>query len=475
MSEQLPPRANLEHLKNPAKALLRAYGENDPPAVELFGSLLPAGAKPKLADAQRLIARQYGFAGWAKLKAHLSTSPQADPLELAKLALKNDDAAALRLLLSAHPSLRKMIDEPIGPFDSPAVTCVRSQGMLDVLLEAGANINAKSRWWAGGFTLLDSCDPQLAQYAIEHGATVTVHGAARLGMLDRLRQLISADSTLVHAPGGDGQTPLHFAATVEIASFLVDHGADIDARDIDHESTPAQYMVRDRQDVARFLISRGCRTDILMASALGNIDLVRKHLDAVPESIRTSVSEHYFPKQNPHSGGTIYIWTLGHNKTPHLVAREFGHENIFQLLMDRSPRELKLATAAALGDEATLNSLAAAAPINPQSLSDDDRRKLVDAAQSNDLKAVTLMLQAGWPTDARGQHGGTALHWAAWHGNAGMVRELLRYHASIQDAKNEFKATPLGWATHGSEHGWHRETGDYPTTIALLRSAGAND
>jgi hypothetical protein len=44
-------------------------------------------------------------------------------------------------------------------------------------------------------------------------------------------------------------------------------------------------------DVARYLISRGCRTDILMASALGDVDLVRRHLDSDPTSIRMSVSE----------------------------------------------------------------------------------------------------------------------------------------------------------------------------------------
>ena len=35
--------------------------------------------------------------------------------------------------------------------------------------------------------------------------------------------------------------------------------ADMDALDIDHESTPAQWMVRDRPQVARHLVARGCR------------------------------------------------------------------------------------------------------------------------------------------------------------------------------------------------------------------------
>ncbi len=78
----------------------------------------------------------------------------------------------------------------------------------------------------------------------------------------------------MHARGGDGQTPLHFARTVEIAAFLLDHGADIDALDIDHESTPAQWMLGDRLEVARYLVQQGCTTDILLAAAAGDVDCV---------------------------------------------------------------------------------------------------------------------------------------------------------------------------------------------------------
>ena len=42
---------------------------------------------------------------------------------------------------------------------------------------------------------------------------------------------------------------------------------------------------------------------------------------------------------------------------------------------------------------------------------------LADAARDNDLRAVQVMLAAGWPVDVRGQHRATPLHWAAWHGN----------------------------------------------------------
>src|SRR5438477_4002283 len=194
--------------------------------------------------------------------------PPLPILEQLRKAFEEHDAVQFRQLLDGHPELKAKINEPIAAFDAPLITRVRSRQMLDVMLDAGADINAKSRWWAGGFGLLHGAEPELAAYAIARGAIVDVHAAARLGMMARLRELISADPGLVNARGGDGQTPLHFASTVEVAEYLLGHGADIDARDVDHESTPAQYMVRDRQDVLRCLIRHGCRTDILMAAAI---------------------------------------------------------------------------------------------------------------------------------------------------------------------------------------------------------------
>jgi hypothetical protein len=186
-----------------------------------------------------------------------------------------------------------------------------------------------------------------------------------------------------------------------------------------------------------------------------------------------SVTEKWFPKRNPRAGGKIYIWTLGANKTAHVIAREFGHDEVLRLLMDRSPMELKLSLACELGDEETFSALLARKPDLVSSLSDDDRRKLVDAAQNSNADAVRLMLRAGWPLDARGQHGATALHFAAWHGNVEIVREILRHNPPIEDAANHFKATPLGWATHGSENSWHCKTGDYAGVAELLCAAGA--
>lgn len=479
MSRSLPERANLEFLTKQAKDFLRDARGGDSIALERLRAWGPPGAarKPALADCQHALAREYGFASWPKLKAHVEALNAVDPAEALAAALKSRDAEAVAEVLQRYPELKKSLDGPVagGAFGAtPLIVAVQqaNRAMIDVLLGAGASINQRSHWWAGGFHVLED-DHGLADFLIERGATLDAVSASALGRLDDLQRIVAADPKAVHARAGDGHTPLHVAPTVEIARFLLDHGAEIDARDVDHESTPAQYLVRSHPDVARFLVSRGARTDILLAAALGDLDRVRAILDADPGAIQTIVSDEYFPRQNVHAGGSIYIWTLGQKKSPHAVAREFGHEEVYQLLMARSPESLRLALAAETGDETAFAALLRARPDLAQQLSPEEVAKLPFAAQNNNVEGVRLMLDAGWPLDARGQHGATALHWAAFHGNPEMTRVILAHHPPLELTDRDYRGTPLGWAIHGSLNGWHSSTGDYARVVELLLDAGA--
>jgi ankyrin repeat protein len=469
MSRELPQKPNLEHLKKQAKELRHG---------------MPQG---KLADAQHMLANEYGFASWAKLKSHVE-SLGLSPAEALKAAVVDSDAARVGEILAQYPELRAKIDQalPKEGFGQHALLAAvqrSDRATIDVLLRAGADINKRTDWWAGGFGVLDDCDPSMLEFLVERGAVLDAHSTARLGMLPKLRDLVAADPAVVHARGGDGQTPLHFASTVEVADFLLENGARIDARDVDHESTPAQYMLRvgqvrhyprDRQDVARYLVSRGCHTDILMAAALGDEDLVRGHLDGDPESIRMSVSEEWFPKQDPRAGGSIYIWTLGMHRTAHTVARDFGHEAVFQLLLERTPEDMKLSLACELGDETVFHEFLSRHPGAARTLSEKDQRKLPNAAQNNNTQAVRLMLEAGWPVNTPGEAGATALHWAGFHGNVEMAREILQFHPALELKSREYAGTALSWTVYGSGNGWHRDTGDYVGTIRALLAAGAS-
>jgi ankyrin repeat protein len=478
---ELPARPNLEHLKKQARLLLRGSLQAQPEAINRFreARVQSGTAAPKLADAQHVIAREYGFDNWANLKVHVGALSD-DPMEGLTAAIKANDALLLRQVLERYPALKAKLDEPLPDysFDTPALIAAvqkENREMIDALLDAGANINARTKWWAGSFGALDISSAELTPYLIERGAYVDVHAAARLGMFDRLKSLVEADAGLVHARGGDGQTPLHFAATIEIAEYLLNHGAEINARDIDHESTPAQYMAAHwprRPEVARYLISRGAQTDILMAASVGDLELVRQHIDEDPDSVRINVSERDFPKQNPNSGGCIYIFGFGWTKTAHMLAHLFGHEEVFKLLMQRSNLGLRFAVACEVGDETLAKSLLTKHPDLIAKQPPRAYRRIIGAAVRNNARAVGMMLAAGWPANVQGEKDQTPLHWAAFHGNTEMVRELLLHNALLDVEEQEFKGTPLGWALYGSRHGWRRDAGDYPHTVEALLLAG---
>src|SRR5688572_2797472 len=160
------------------------------------------------------------------------------------------------------------IDGPLegGAFGETALLKAvreRDRPKIEALLRAGANINQKSHWWAGGFHVLDGAweTPWLAPFLIERGAIPEIHHLVQLERFPDVHRVLAESPDAVHARGGDGHTPLHDARSIEMADLLLRHGADVNARDVDHESTPAQYMIRDRTAVAKHLVEQGAITD----------------------------------------------------------------------------------------------------------------------------------------------------------------------------------------------------------------------
>jgi len=82
MTERLPARPNLEHLRTQAKKLLTQINKGDKSAIALLMKHLPAARKMtsdalrqskfRLADAQSVIARKAGFANWPAVVRHVS-------------------------------------------------------------------------------------------------------------------------------------------------------------------------------------------------------------------------------------------------------------------------------------------------------------------------------------------------------------------------------------------------------------------
>src|SRR6185369_1547007 len=72
-SKSLPARPSLESLRKQAKKLAREIAAGDAAAIARARAHLPTVNSPLTQrNAQRVIAREYGFAGWSHLSAEVS-------------------------------------------------------------------------------------------------------------------------------------------------------------------------------------------------------------------------------------------------------------------------------------------------------------------------------------------------------------------------------------------------------------------
>lgn len=477
---QLPEPASLEQLRNQAKDLVRSIRNGDSVSAERVHTHLPRArtlsieqiltSPLTLTEAQLVVARGYGFPSWPRLKAHVeSLSPtEQDALAAFQSAVRVGDSEAVRALLGRHDYLRSEIDSPWFDFDAPALLIAanrQDRTLIEALLDFGADPNARSHWWAGGFSALSSADQETARLLISRGARIDIHDAAHLDLAERVRELIASDPSLVNARGGDGQSPLHFARSVEIAALLVEHGADLELRDLDHGSTAAQTTAADRPEVCRYLLSRGAAPDIFMAVQLDDPELARRLLEADPSALNAQVGVPPFTSGDS-EGGHIYLYTLKTGESPLYLAAMLGHHAVMAVLLERATLEQRLAAAVVACDEDLARQLLEDEPGLPARLPSSELRVLPDAAWRNRICSVRLALDLGFPVDAIGAEESTALNRAAVRGFADIVALTLEGGAD-PGLRNAYGGTALRAAFWGCTH-FRDPAGDYPATVRLL-------
>jgi hypothetical protein len=121
--EPLPARPNLEMQQKRAKELLRAAWAGDAEALNRVRALHPSAPAPdalKLADAQLVVARGYGFESWAAMR-HKIDSVTKTPVERFLIALHQGDVDRVRTLLEEYAEVRAAVNAPISYFDSRPV------------------------------------------------------------------------------------------------------------------------------------------------------------------------------------------------------------------------------------------------------------------------------------------------------------------------------------------------------------------
>lgn len=329
-------------------------------------------------------------------------------------AIRARDVEAVRAIADRQPETLLAFDP--DNFEAPPLSLAVCQGdpvLVEALLDRGADPNRPSCWWAGGFRplhlALDRGDAAMAALLMERGAEVDAHAAAALGEVDRLAAILHATPWAVHQRAGDGQTPLHYAASPAIADCLLQAGARIDARDIDHFGTPAQWSVAKRPAVAGFLVDRGAETDAFMLAALGRVEALRQRLDTDPEAAHRRITEASFPSPGS-DGGHIYLYVFGCGLTP-LAAALRGEQLAAARLLAERGSDLR------------------------QRGGYDDATLLHSAAWDNRVRAAEWLLDQGADLEARSGsiHNNTPFGWAIVGGSVEAVELLLQRGATIED------------------------------------------
>jgi ankyrin repeat protein len=259
-TRSLPSRPSLDQLKLQAKELRRAHAAGDPSAAERVLAQHPGrrdrsavNARLTVTDAQLVIAREYGFPSWAKLKHHVELASriatfQPHPrFDEALGALDAGDADRLRRLLAQDSSLvhaRTNLDPSHGYFGAATLlhhvagNPGRDQPLPDniveiarILLDAGADVNAETIGPNGGTTM---------------GLLVTSHQASRRGFSGPLMDV------------------------------LLEHGAKLDL----HGPGALDGSLTNHAPAAALkMIELGAMPDVLAAAALGRMDLLRGFFD----------------------------------------------------------------------------------------------------------------------------------------------------------------------------------------------------
>lgn len=257
----LPQKPNLAQLRKQAKELLKAYRVGESAAVtevERF-ERKPDPTNFALADAQRVLARCYGFSSWNELKHQI----EGVNAERFSSAVEAGDIAAVRKLAKALPEL-------VGTSSVRGTTALhfavlnRNAAMTRALMELGADARigfwphraataahtiARDRGYDEIAAIIEREEERRRQEKSSPGATVSsktdeIHNAILENRNEEANRLLQSDLSLVGACSIRGETPLHIAAwshNVAMIAWLLDHGASVDAEapfDVP-EGTPA--------------------------------------------------------------------------------------------------------------------------------------------------------------------------------------------------------------------------------------------
>jgi len=334
-TRRLPQHPNLEQLRKQAKDLLEQYRQAHPAAVAEVRQFERQADPSRFAlnDAQRVLARAYGFESWSKLKAFVDGANIARFAE----AVSSGDMAQVRKLLAARPELVGMDRAENDEHRALHYAVLRRDApMVRLLMEAGADARkgiwphrdatsaltlARDREYSEIVAVIEeeerlrreemSCPNATVSPVQDQIGAVIAQGDGAAAM-----RLLETDLSLIQACDRNGATPLHLAAqetNAELVAWLLQRRANVRKQDVHgwtaldraaQSADPRNDHARQFAAVARLLLEHGAELTISVAVALGDAPRVREMIASDPTLLR----------RNVRSGGLLTL-AVNHGQT----------------------------------------------------------------------------------------------------------------------------------------------------------------
>lgn len=450
MSKLLPTRPNLEHLKTQARDLLTAVKNGQ--ELDRIQASFPNRNYLTLVEAQLVIAREYGFDSWPKLKAHIESisqggtrQQQAD--DLAKQLVQGTPAVAKSLAL-ADPSLLSV---------SLACACATGsrQAVSDFLDLDPTLVESKvgpNNWEP----LLYVCNSRLLQVAefsdrLVQTAKLILEAGANPNVFWEDQYRLSA---LYGAAGLNGNA--------DLTELLLQAGANPNDDESVYHSTEL-----DEPDCLGLLLQYGGNVEDAMYRLLDFekpewIELVlaltpdrSKIPPCIPHGLRRGRSTETFRILT--ESGMDLSRPDSRGKTPYQAAVRLGRLDVIEMLKAKGA-VADLSEVDTLLKKVLLGESIVPEEITPEllkALDEEPEPAVVMWSERGYLGALETLLKLGANPNVADHNGFTGLHQAALAPSVEVARLLLQYGADVTQEDYVHHGTPLGFASHVSANTSH--------------------